>query len=447
MKDYKWASLGCGVIARQLAQALQKEGRSLYSVANRTHEKAVAFAEEYGIRKVYDRIEDLFEDEEVDIIYISTPHNTHMDFLRKALAAGKHVLCEKSITLNTYELNEAAELARANDVILAEAMTIYHMPVYRRLKDYLDSHCLGRLQMIQMNFGSYKEYDMSNRFFNRSLAGGALLDIGVYALSFVRWFMSVMPDQISSQVRYAKTGVDEQAGILLMNSVGEMATVSLSLHAKQPKRGTIAYEKGYIEIFEYPRGEEARITITETGKTEVIREGNTDDALIYEVRDMEKTVSGESDEMYFDYTCEVMSLMTYLRETWGMVYPEEEALYGMTGEEDIPVSLPDGVPGFYYRFDTDENISDSILSMMSHHGIFPDELGKPQIIVAMEDVLDGWQVTIKYGFSLPGTFFDHGTFIIEKGKALLDEAREIASRESSSCDWDSAIADYAEKSR
>lgn len=100
--------------------------------------------------------------------------------------------------------------------------------------------------MIQMNFGSYKDYDMVNRFFNRSLAGGVLLDIGVYSLSFVRYFMCSKPNQMTSQVKLAPTGVDEQVGILLTNQEGEMATVTLSLHAKQPKRGLLAFDKGYI---------------------------------------------------------------------------------------------------------------------------------------------------------------------------------------------------------
>lgn len=93
MQTYRWATLGCGVIANELAQALASRGQKLYSVANRTHAKAVAFAEKYGIEKVYDQIDDVFADENVDIIYISTPHNTHIQYLRKALAAGKHVLC------------------------------------------------------------------------------------------------------------------------------------------------------------------------------------------------------------------------------------------------------------------------------------------------------------------------------------------------------------------
>lgn len=323
MKQYNWATLGCGAIANELARTIEKQGRRLYGVANRTYGNAVAFAKKYGVSKVYDRIEDIFTDDEVDIIYISTPHNTHAHYLAEALKWGKHVLCEKSITLNSAELKTAADMARKNHVVLAEAMTLYHMPLYKRLQEIVQSGALGPLRMIQLNFGSYKEYDMGNRFFNPDLAGGALLDIGVYALSFVRWFMSDCPDQIVSQVKQAPSGVDEQAGILLMNPAGEMATVALTLHAKQPKRGMAAYDKGYIEIYDYPRAQRAVITCTEDGRQEVIECGRTADALAYEVEDMEQAVSGGPNEMHLDYTTDVMHMMTQIRQYWGLTYPEE----------------------------------------------------------------------------------------------------------------------------
>ncbi|HFI0399479.1 TPA: Gfo/Idh/MocA family protein [Streptococcus suis] len=321
--QYKWATLGTGVIANELVQALQDMGGNLYSVANRTYDKGVEFAQKYGIEKVYREIDEVFEDPEVDIIYISTPHNTHINYLRKALKAGKHVLCEKSITLNSEELAEAIQLAEENQVVLAEAMTIFHMPIYRQLSQVVASGKLGDLKMIQMNFGSYKEYDMTNRFFNKNLAGGALLDIGVYALSFVRWFMTEKPNQVLSQVKLAPTGVDEQVGILLSNDAGEMATIALTLHAKQPKQGTIAYDKGYIELYEYPRGQKAVITYTEDGSQEVIEAGETSKALSYEVADMEKAVAGIENTMRLAYTQDVMDIMTQLRKEWGLVYPEE----------------------------------------------------------------------------------------------------------------------------
>ena len=319
MKDYKWVSIGCGTIANEMA----KSGVKLYGVANRTYDKALAFADKYGIKKVYDNIDDVYKDKDVDIIYISTPHNTHISFLRKAISAGKHVLCEKSITLNSKELEEAVELAKKNNVVLAEAMTIYHMPIYKELKRRIDNNEFGKLNLIQMNFGSFKEYDMNNRFFNRNLAGGAMLDIGVYALSFVRYFMSSKPNQILSQVKFVPSGVDEMASVLLKNKEEEMATVILSLRAKQPKRGTISFEKAYIEIYEYPRAQEAVITYTDDGHKEVISEGLTSMALKYEVNDMEAAINGNNN-MHLDYTIDVMDMMTSIREDWGMKYPGEE---------------------------------------------------------------------------------------------------------------------------
>lgn len=323
MKEMKWAVLGTGVIANEMAAAMKKNGGNIYAVGNRTYPKAVAFAEKYGIGKVYNDMNEMFTDPEVDIIYITTPHNTHIDFMRKAVQNGKHILVEKSMTLNSRELDEAMSLAKEKGVVIGEAMTIYHMPIYKKLREILDSGKLGNVNLITMNFGSFKNYDMSNRFFNRELAGGAMLDIGVYALSFIRFFMSEKPDKLLSQVKSAPTGVDEQAGLLLMNSAGQMATVMLSLHSKQPKRGMISCENGYIEVMEYPRAWEASITYTDTGKTEVITAGDNSDALAYELADMESAVRGGTDCMYLDYTRDVMDMMTEFRYSWGFKYPEE----------------------------------------------------------------------------------------------------------------------------
>lgn len=349
-KNLKWAVLGCGVIANEMAQALDKMGKHLYAVGNRTHEKAAAFAQKYHVEKVYEDFHEMFHDPDVDVIYITTPHNTHIEFAREALLNGKHVLCEKSVMLNSRELEEAIALAKQNHVIFAEAMTIWHMPLYKKLWKLLETghpgNCvkdnitqsqnmeecaesdippLGRVQMIQLNFGSFKEYDMTNRFFNMNLAGGALLDIGVYALSLARSFMESQPDQVLSQVKYAPTGADEQAGILLMNENGQMATLALSLHSKQPKRAVISCENGYIEIMEYPRADRAVIVEAESGKVHEITAGATANALQYEMTDMEDAIlNGNVAAMRLSDTRDVMEIMTRLRKEWGMKYPGEE---------------------------------------------------------------------------------------------------------------------------
>ena len=176
----RWAVIGCGVIANQMAQVMELAGRRLAGVANRTPAKALAFAERWGVERVYDTFEELYADPSIDAIYITTPHNTHITFLRGALAAGKHVLCEKSITLNAAELAEARSIAAAHGVQLMDATTILHMPLFRELRRRADAGEFGPLVLAQVNFGSYKEYgDLSNRFYNPHLAGGAMLDIGV----------------------------------------------------------------------------------------------------------------------------------------------------------------------------------------------------------------------------------------------------------------------------
>lgn len=324
-KNLNWAVLGTGVIANQMAAALEKMGRRLYAVGNRTHDKAVAFAEKYGVDKVYDTIDDMFLDEAVDIIYITTPHNTHYEFMKKALEHGKHIFVEKSITLNSRELNEMQALAQAKGLIIGEAMTIWHMPIYKKLWEIVQSGQLGKVQMITMNFGSFKEYNMKNRFFNMNLAGGAMLDIGVYALSIVRSFMDEKPEDIVSQWQASPTGSDEMATILLKNGLGQMATVALSMHSKQPKRAMISCEKAYIEIMEYPRADKAVIVDAETGVRTEIEAGSTAEALGYELQDMEQAVlTGDVSGLKLSYSADVMEIMTRLRKAWNMKYPGEQ---------------------------------------------------------------------------------------------------------------------------
>ena len=324
LNKFNWAVLGCGNIANDFAREMNKMGGRVYSVANRTYEKALVLAEKYNVEKVYENIEDLFVDENVDIVYIATPHNKHIEYIIKALENNKHVLCEKAITLNSDELNRAVALAKEKNLILAEAMTIYNMPLYSELETIINSGNLGEFRLAQVNFGSFKEYDMTNRFFNMELAGGALLDIGVYALSLVRMFMETENAEIQSQVKFAPTGADEQSSIIIKNEKEQMADVTLSLHAKQPKRATICYDNAYIEIFEYPRADKAIITYTVDGHTQEITAGKLEDAMCYEIQNMENAILNGNNIMRLQYTIDVMNVMTKLRNDWDMKYPEEK---------------------------------------------------------------------------------------------------------------------------
>lgn len=321
----RWAVIGCGVIANQMAQSLALAGRKLAGVANRTQEKAVAFAERYGVERVYESCEELYADPDIDAIYITTPHNTHITYLRDALAAGKHVLCEKSITLNSAELDEARAIAREHNVVLMDATTILHMPLYRELVRRADSGEFGAMNLAQINFGSYKEYgDLTNRFYNINLAGGAMLDIGVYALSIARLFMASTPTEVVSLANLASTGVDQTSGFVTRNAEGQLGVFSLSLRSKQPKRSVISFDKCYIEVSEYPRADTAIIVWTEDGRRETVRAGEEAYALCYEMADLEAAVAGDTSKAgLIDIAADVMDVMTRLRADWGVVYPEE----------------------------------------------------------------------------------------------------------------------------
>ncbi len=321
-----WAVIGCGVIANQMAQSLALAGRSIHGVANRTRAKAEAFAQTYGVARVYDSVEELYADPEVDAIYITTPHNTHIDYLRAALAAGKHVLCEKAITLNSAELDEARAIARAHNVVLMDATTVLHMPLYVELRRRMEAGEFGRLRLAQVNFGSFHSYeDVNSRFWNRSLAGGAMLDIGVYALSVARLFMESQPTEVVSLANRFKTGVDEESGFVTRNAEGQLGVFSLTMHAKQPKRADLCFDDCYIEVMAYPRADRATITWTADGRREEVEAGVEAYALCYEIADLEQAVAGDVSKLQLmDFAADVMETMTRLRSDWGVVYPEEE---------------------------------------------------------------------------------------------------------------------------
>lgn len=323
MSDLKWGILGCGVIANEMAQAFEKMGRKVYGVSSRTQTKTEAFAEKYGVENVYGSYEEMLKDENIDVIYIATPHSQHYENMKKAIGAGKHILCEKAITVNDHQLEEIVSLAEEKNLTVREAMTISHMPLFKELKDRIDKGDIGTVKMVQVNFGSNKGYDSTNRFFALEAAGGALLDIGGYATTFARTFMDEAPNAILTTVQYVETGVDEQSGIILKNESDQMAVICLTIRAKQPKRGVVTGDKGYIEVYEYPRASKATITNTETGVTETIEAGRTEDALVYEVEAMEGTVSGTFSDNNLEISRDVMKILSSVRTQWGMKYPFE----------------------------------------------------------------------------------------------------------------------------
>jgi predicted dehydrogenase len=315
MSRLNWAILGPGAIAAEFAKALNEADGKIYAVGSRTLEKAKKFADKYGIEKAYGDYSKMLKDNKIDVVYISTPHSNHYEYIMESLENDKHVLCEKAITVNNKQLIDVVNLAKEKNLIVAEAMTIYHMPLYKKLRQIVDSGKIGRIKMIQVSFGSCKEYDVNNRFFNKDLAGGALLDIGTYALSFARFFMSSQPQEILTTMKKFETGVDEQSGIILKNEDDEMAVINLTMRAKMPKRGVIGGENGFIVVEDFPRAEKAMITYTD-GTQETVEAGETSKALTYEIADMSDYILNKSSDKTLNLSVDVMELMSKIQEQW-----------------------------------------------------------------------------------------------------------------------------------
>ncbi|WP_100486689.1 Gfo/Idh/MocA family protein [Sporolactobacillus pectinivorans] len=322
MKEFKWAIIGPGSIASEFADTVHAAGRKIYAVGSRNLERAKAFADAHHIEKAYGDYDEMLKDPNIDIIYLSTPHSNHYDYLVKSLKNGKHVLCEKAITVSSEQLDPVIRLAKEKHLVVAEAMTIYHMPLYRKLKEMVASGKIGELKMVQVSFGSLKPYDTKSRFFNMNLAGGALLDIGTYALSFARFFLSSQPDEVLTTVKTFETGVDESSGIILKNSDDQMAVVALTMRAKLPKRGIITGDKAYITVDNFPRADQATLAYPD-GTTETVDAGETAKAMAYEYEDMNAAVLGERSEDTLSLTSDVISIMTHVRNQWGIRYPFE----------------------------------------------------------------------------------------------------------------------------
>ena len=284
MEKYHWGILGTGWIASEMAEALMAVHGEIYAVCGTSMEKAERFASRFQVRKCYADAMEMIHDEELDVLYVATPHSNHYPFILEAVRCGKHVLPEKSITMNDRQLLHCIEEAKKTGVVISDGTTILHMPLYKKLRQMIREGAIGRIKMIQVSHGSLKPYDVNSRFFKKELAGGAMLDIGVYAVSAARFFMSKCPDSQVSQMRFFETGVDETMGIVLKNSADEIASLALSLRCLFPKQCVIAGEKGYVTIDNYQRPDHAEVVINDNLRKELIREGDTERALQYPKR-------------------------------------------------------------------------------------------------------------------------------------------------------------------
>lgn len=256
MKKIKWGIIGPGIIAKQFANDIQFcEHAELVAVASRNIERAGSLAKEYNISKTYGSYEELYADPEIDAVYVATPHNFHFQQSADALKAGKAVLCEKPLTVTPQETYDLIDIAKSTKQYLMEGMWTYFLPAVRKAKEWADQGRIGEIKHINVDFGYPKTFEASSRLFNPDLAGGVLLDMGVYCVAMAWLFSQEDPLNISTIARKAPSGTDNDVSILFEYK-RSAARLYTSFEAKLPNWAYIIGTDGYIAIPDFWRAHE-----------------------------------------------------------------------------------------------------------------------------------------------------------------------------------------------
>lgn len=243
----RWGILATGWIAELFVTDLQAAGLMVSAVGSRSEEKAAAFARRFQIPNAHGSYEDLVADPEVDIIYVATPHPQHVDTALLALEAGKHVLVEKPFTLNAKEAREIVEKARVKKLVVLEAMWTRFLPHMKRIHEIIDAGTIGELRSVSAEHLQFLPTDPNHRLNALELGGGALLDLGIYPISFVIDILGE-PTSVSATARFKDTGVDAEVATLMQHKGGTISTTVSALDLAGPNLAYVYGSKGHIEI-------------------------------------------------------------------------------------------------------------------------------------------------------------------------------------------------------
>ncbi|KYH30303.1 MULTISPECIES: Gfo/Idh/MocA family protein [Clostridium] len=325
-KKIRWGIMGTGTIAHSFAEGLSNvlDGE-LYAVASRSKEKAEQFGKKYNSTKIYDSYENLVQDKDIDVIYIATPNTLHKEHILLCLNNNKAVLCEKPLTINAIEAEEIIKTAREKKLFLMEAMWSRFSPIMDKVRRWINEGVLGEIRMVKADFGFRREGPPEERKVSPSRGGGALLDVGVYPISFASMVLKKSPKNITGITSFLDTGVDEQSSMLLGYDKGEMAVLSCAINTPIPKEATIIGNKGFIHIPEFNMAKKATLSIVgkEPMTVEIPIKGNGYNYEAEEVINCLRNGKIESEIMPLDESLSIIKVMDELRRQWGLRYPTE----------------------------------------------------------------------------------------------------------------------------
>ncbi|MCR5421436.1 MAG: Gfo/Idh/MocA family oxidoreductase [Lachnospiraceae bacterium] len=329
--------VGAGEMAGAMATTLQPlNGAECYAIASRDIKRAKAFADKYGFEKAYGSYSDMLSDPYIELVYIATPHSHHYEHIKMALNHGKNVLCEKAFCANAKQAEEVLLMAEEKGLYLSEAMWTRYMPMRHKINKVLDSGIIGKATSLSANLG----YPLigKSRLIRPELAGGALLDLGVYVLNFASMVFGDEIDNIAANCVKLDTGVDAQENIMLTYRDGRMASLYVTMLAQTDRRGLINGTLGYIEIeninnYELVRvfNNERKIVAEYTAPTQIT-------GYEYEVISAMNAIrvgNFESAEMPHAQILRMMQLMDSIRGAWGIEYPfEKDNTIRITAEDN-----------------------------------------------------------------------------------------------------------------
>ena len=318
--------LGTGGIVKSVTPTLKQiENMECYAIASRTMEKAKEAAEQYGYSKAYGSYEELVQDPQVELVYIATPHSRHYEDMQLCIKHKKPVLCEKAFTMNAAQAKEIKELANKEGVYVAEAIWTRYMPSRKLIQEVLDSGIIGNVSILTANL-SYT-ISQNYRIVAPELAGGALLDVGVYGLNFAIMHFGKEIERIESSVQFTDTGVDGMESITLFYKDGKMAVLTHGIYGRSDRKGIFYGDKGYI-------------VVENINNPQSISVFDQEDKLIKRI-DVPAQISGyeyqftecmdritknetESGSMPLDDSIYVMEVADSIRKQWGLTYPQEK---------------------------------------------------------------------------------------------------------------------------
>ena len=321
----KLGILGAGNIAATMAATTARmDDARCVAIASRDAAKAAAFAQKWNIPRAYGSYEEMLADPTVDLVYVATPHSHHYAHTRLCLEHGKHVLCEKALTVNAAQAQELFRLAEEKHLLLTEAIWPRYLPMRGIIEDVIKSGTVGQPRMLTANLG-YLIGDVL-RLKEPALAGGALLDLGVYPLNFAAMFLEGDPVSITGTAVLTKQGVDAQESITLVYADGRMAVLTASMNGLTDRRGILFCSNGFLEITNVNKPE--KLDVYDAGRHLIAsyEEPSCISGYEYEVEACASAIAQgllECPQMPHAESLRMMRWMDELRRQFGVCYPAE----------------------------------------------------------------------------------------------------------------------------